>query len=110
MRSRPASTRRNARPAHRRRSLTFVALATVLTGLAVTGCSRTVIVEPAKDAANPKCADILLTLPDEISGEKARTTSSQGTKAWEIPTSRCCAAESLPGPTTDQCVSVSGVD
>ena len=53
----------------------------MLTGLAVTGCSRTVIVEPAKDAANPKCADILLTLPDEIAGEQARRTSSQGTKA-----------------------------
>ncbi|MGC2977067.1 DUF3515 domain-containing protein [Brevibacterium sp. FAM 25378] len=111
MRSRPASTRRFTRSAPRRRSLTFVALATVLTGLAVTGCARTVIIEPAKDAANPKCADIILTLPDEISGSKARTTSSQGTKAWGDPNVavlRCGVTP--PGPTTDQCVNVSGVD
>ncbi|HJF77750.1 MAG TPA: DUF3515 domain-containing protein [Brevibacterium linens] len=111
MRSRPASTRRSPRPAHRRRSLTIVAMAAVVTGLVVTGCSRTVIVEPAKDAADPKCADIMLTLPDEISGQKARTTSSQGTKAWGDPNVavlRCGVTP--PGPTTDQCVSVSGVD
>jgi hypothetical protein len=116
MRSRPASTRRAQRSSrrrspHRPRTIAVAAVATVLAGVALSGCSRTVIVEPAEDAANPKCADIMLTLPDEISGQKARTTSSQGTKAWgdpNIAVLRCGVTP--PGPTTDQCVSVSGVD
>ncbi|WP_166972781.1 DUF3515 domain-containing protein [Brevibacterium atlanticum] len=125
MRSRPASTRRvstssfdasssprrTRREPRRPRALAVAAVATVLAGVALSGCSRTVIVDPAEDAANPECADIMLTLPDEISGAKARTTSSQGTKAWgdpNIAVLRCGVTP--PGPTTDQCVSVSGVD
>ncbi|GAA1852398.1 hypothetical protein GCM10009813_12350 [Brevibacterium marinum] len=82
-----------------------------MVGLSLAGCSRTVVVEPAQDAQNPDCADIMLRLPDEISGEKERTTSSQGTKAWgdpNIAVVRCGVAP--PGPTTDRCVSVSDVD
>ena len=89
----------------------MVAIAAVLAGVSLAGCARTVIVEPAQDAANPECADIMLTLPDEIAGEQARRTSSQGTKAWGDPSIavlRCGVTP--PGPTTDQCVSVSGVD
>ncbi|MGC3020190.1 MULTISPECIES: DUF3515 domain-containing protein [unclassified Brevibacterium] len=118
MRSRSASPRRvsqsprrASRSPHRPRSLALAAVAAVLVGVALSGCAHKVIVEPAKDAANPKCADIMLTLPDEISGQKARTTSSQGTKAWgdpNIAVLRCGVTP--PGPTTDQCVSVSGVD
>ena len=78
---------------------------------ALSGCARTVIVEPAADAANPKCADIMLRLPDQVGGEQERTTSSQGTKAWGDPNVavlRCGVTP--PGPTTDKCLSVSGVD
>src|SRR5699024_1672679 len=109
MRSRRASPRRRARP--RQRALPLVAMAAVLAGVSLAGCARTVIVEPAQDAANPQCADIMLTLPDEIAGEQARRTSSQGTKAWGDPSIavlRCGVTP--PGPTTDRCVSVSGVD
>ena len=109
MRSRRASPRRRARP--RQRALPVVAIAAVLAGVSLAGCARTVIVEPAQDAANPECADIMLTLPDEIAGEQARRTSSQGTKAWGDPSIavlRCGVTP--PGPTTDRCVSVSGVD
>ncbi|MCT1447486.1 DUF3515 domain-containing protein [Brevibacterium casei] len=77
----------------------------------LSGCAKTVIVEPAEDAANPKCADILLRLPVEVGGEQERDTSSQGTKAWGDPNVavlRCGVTP--PGPTTDKCVSVSGVD
>src|SRR5699024_9509697 len=107
MRSRRASTRRRARP--RQRALPVVAIAAVLAGVSLAGCARTVIVEPAQDAANPECADIMLTLPDEIAGEQARRTSSQGTKAWGDPSIavlRCGVTP--PGPTTDRGVSVSG--
>ena len=97
----------------RRKTHTFAlaAVATVLAGVSLAGCARTVVVEPAEHAQNPKCADIMLRMPDDISGEKARTTSSQGTKAWgdpNIAVVRCGVTP--PGPTTDQCVSVSDVD
>ena len=93
------------------RRIALAAIATVVAGVTLAGCARTVVVEPAQHAQNPKCADIMLRLPDEISGEKSRTTSSQGTKAWgdpNIAVLRCGVTP--PGPTTDQCVSVSGVD
>lgn len=100
------------RPSPRiRRTLAAAAVVTVLAGVSLSGCARTVIVDPAKDAQNPKCADIMLRLPDEVSGQKARKASSQGTKAWGDPSIavvRCGVTP--PGPTTDQCVSVSGVD
>ncbi|MGO2859947.1 DUF3515 domain-containing protein [Brevibacterium sp. GP-SGM9] len=100
------------RPSRRlTRTSATAAVATVLVGLSLAGCARTVIVDPAQDAADPKCADIMLRLPDQISGEQERKTSSQGTKAWgdpNIAVMRCGVTP--PGPTTDQCVSVSGVD
>lgn len=91
--------------------ITLTAAAAVLTGVGLAGCERTVVVEPAQDAQNPKCADIMLRMPDEIAGEKSRTTSSQGTKAWGDPSIavvRCGVTP--PGPTTDECVSVNSVD
>src|SRR5690625_2266511 len=103
MRSRRASTRRRARPRPHRRALPLVAMAAVLAGVSLASCARTVIVEPAQDAADPECADIMLTLPDEIAGEQARRTSSQGTKAWGDPSIavlRCGVTP--PGPTTDR--------
>lgn len=100
------------RPSRRlTRTVATATAATVLAGLSLAGCARTVIVDPAQDAADPKCADIMLRLPDQISGELERKTSSQGTKAWgdpNIAVLRCGVTP--PGPTTDQCVSVSGVD
>src|SRR5699024_6305809 len=53
----------------------------------------------------------MLTLPDEIAGEQARRTSSQGTKAWGDPSIAVLrGGVTPPGPTTDRCVSASGVD
>jgi hypothetical protein len=59
--------------------------------LALTACSPPVDVAPAKDAANAACA--------------------QATAAWGDPSLvilRC--GVNVPGPTTDRCVSVNGVD
>lgn len=78
---------------------------------ALAGCAPIVNVKPAEDAADPGCASIMLTLPDTIGDQKERRTSSQGTSAWGDPTIavlRCGVTP--PGPTTDQCVNVSGVD
>lgn len=93
------------------RTIALTAVAAVVAGVSLAGCERTVVVEPAQDAQNPKCADIMLRMPDKVAGEKARTTSSQGTKAWGDPSIavvRCGVTP--PGPTTDQCVSVNSVD
>lgn len=75
------------------------------------GCSSAVDVAPAKDAANPKCAPMMVALPDSIGGASLRKTNSQATAAWGDPSLvvlRC--GVNVPGPTTDRCVSVNGVD
>lgn len=79
--------------------------------LVLTGCSPTVVVEPAKDAANPACAPEMVTLPDSVADAPKRETNSQATAAWGDPAKvvlRC--GVNVPGPTTERCVTVNGVD
>ncbi|EMY32631.1 hypothetical protein D477_019186 [Arthrobacter crystallopoietes BAB-32] len=79
--------------------------------LAATGCSPVVEVDPAEDAANPACAPMMVVLPQFVADFPRRETSSQATAAWGDPSRvilRCGVPE--PGPTTDQCVSVNGID
>ena len=60
---------------------------------------------PAKDAANPACAPMMVALPDTIGDAKLRKTNSQATAAWGDPSLvilRC--GVNVPGPTTDRCV------
>ena len=88
-----------------------VAVASVAAGLALTSCSPVVDVTPAKDAANAACAPMMLALPDAIGDAKLRKTNAQATAAWGDPSMvilRC--GVNVPGPTTDRCVSVNGVD
>src|SRR6476661_3138828 len=87
------------------------AVAAALTGLVLGGCSPAVDVAPAADAANPACAPMMVALPDAIGDAKLRKTNSQATAAWGDPSQvilRC--GVNVPGPTTDRCVSVNGVD
>ena len=78
----------------------------------VAGCGATVGVEPAEQATDPGCAEVLVRLPDAL-GERARAqTTSQSSAAWgEGPDAVVlrCGVEPL-GPTTDPCVSVGAVD
>lgn len=79
--------------------------------LALTACSPTVDVAPAKDAANPACAPMMVALPEAIGDAPLRKTNSQATAAWGDPSRvilRC--GVNPPGPTTDRCVSVNGID
>jgi hypothetical protein len=88
-----------------------LAAAAVAAGLALTSCSPVVDVTPAKDAANAACAPMMLALPDAIGDAKLRKTNAQATAAWGDPSLvilRC--GVNVPGPTTDRCVSVNGVD
>jgi Protein of unknown function (DUF3515) len=98
------------------RSFTYVRtacslLAVTFSVLALTACSPAVDVTPAADAANPACAPMMVALPDAIGDAKLRKTNSQATAAWGDPSQvilRC--GVNVPGPTTDRCVSVNGVD
>ncbi|MCU1436061.1 MAG: hypothetical protein JWR71_2786 [Pseudarthrobacter sp.] len=86
-------------------------LAATLGGIALSGCAAAVDVAPATDAANPACAPMMVALPDAIGEAALRKTNSQATAAWGNPSQvilRC--GVNVPGPTTDRCVSVNGVD
>lgn len=82
------------------------ALAAVLTG-----CTPAVTVDPAEHAADPGCAPAMLALPETVGEHGRRETTSQATSAFGEPTAavvRCGVTP--PGPTTDACSSVNGVD
>lgn len=93
----------------------FKASALLLTVGALTatlvGCSSDVPMDPAKDANNPECANVIVRLPPTLDGQERRYTNAQSTGAWGEPASALlyCGIEPS-GPTTDECVSVNGVD
>ncbi|MDN3496575.1 DUF3515 family protein [Planococcus sp. APC 4015] len=89
----------------------------VLTAAALTlaaslaGCSTTVALQPAEDADNPTCADIMVRLPGSIDGEDRRWTDAQATGAWGDPTAVILACGvTPPGPTEARCITLGGVD
>ena len=92
------------------RPLRLLAVATA-SAAALTACAPVVDVTPAKDSANAACAPMMVALPDSLGDAKLRKTNSQGTAAWGDPSLvilRC--GVNVPGPTTDRCVTVNGVD
>ncbi|WP_026552356.1 DUF3515 domain-containing protein [Arthrobacter sp. H20] len=92
-----------------RASRLLAPLAVVVLGL--TACTPVVGVDPAIDAANPECASVMVSLPELVAENELRETNSQATAAWGDPSQvvlRCGVA--VPGPTTDACASVNGVD
>lgn len=83
-----------------------VALATLLVG-----CAGDVPMEPAADSNNPACADVIVRLPQTVSGLDRRTTNAQATGAWGDPAGvELVCGEATSGPTTDTCVTVNDVD
>ncbi|HKJ12273.1 MAG TPA: DUF3515 family protein [Ornithinimicrobium sp.] len=97
---------------HRRPRLTLTA---ALVGLAValSGCSRAVKVVPLEGAdEDPVCAQVAAFWPDTVGGQPSRITAadSRTVAAWGDPAivARCGATP--PGPTTDQCLDIEGVD
>ncbi|WP_236713580.1 DUF3515 domain-containing protein [Rathayibacter tanaceti] len=79
--------------------------------LLLSGCAATVALEPAADATSTGCAAVSARLPDVVAEQPERETNAQGTAAWGTPAAVIlhCGVE-VPAPTTDLCVSVSGVD
>ena len=76
------------------------------------GCSTSVDVADPAEAGSVACRSAAARWPETVGGQSLRTTSSSSdaVRAWGEPAiiARC----GLPpiGPTTDQCLDVSGVD
>jgi hypothetical protein len=70
-----------------------------------------VSLEPAADANNPGCADVIVRLPDAVDGQERRTTNAQSTAAWGNPATVIlrCGIEPVEISTLP-CVTASGVD
>lgn len=72
---------------------------------------KEVAMQPAVDANDPLCAEVIIRLPEEVAENKRRPTNAQSTGAWGSPTAVELVCGITPsGPTTDRCVSVNGID
>lgn len=91
------------------RLLLLLAAAGVMAGLS--GCTPTIHMEPAPEANDPLCAEATVRLPASLGDQSRVWTDAQATAAWGTPSSVLftCGLEP-PAPTTQQCVSLSGVD
>ncbi|MFC8801270.1 DUF3515 domain-containing protein [Promicromonospora sp. NPDC057138] len=71
---------------------------------ALGGCARTIGVEVAPDAADPKCAEVMLAVPDELGPDLPKVpTDAQATAAWGEPggaVTMRCGVEQI-GPAAD---------
>jgi hypothetical protein len=88
----------------------IIAIAPLLL-LALSACAPTVALTPAVDATNAKCADVIVHLPQTVASKAIRQTDAQATSAWGDPAAiilRCGVTP--PGPTTEVCYTVKGVD
>jgi hypothetical protein len=96
------------------RRTTRAGLLTALGALALLlgGCSSGVEVSVPAGASSPACAAVAARWPTTVGGKAAVETSpaDPAVHAWGDPPviARCGLPE--PGPTTDQCLGVSGVD
>ena len=79
--------------------------------LSLSACSPTVSLEPAADANNPGCAEVIVRLPDAVDGQERRTTNAQSTAAWGNPATVIlrCGIEPVEISTLP-CVTANGVD
>jgi hypothetical protein len=79
--------------------------------LALTGCSPMVALEPAEEANNPECAEIIVRLPDTVADQTKRTVNAQSTAAWGEPVAVILRCGLEPVETSAlPCVTASNVD
>ena len=99
------------RPPHSTGRRAATALLLAAAAVVLTGCAAAVPMQPAADAENPACADIIVRLPTTVADQPERETNAQGTGAWGDPSAvlLTCGVE-VPGPTTLPCVSINGID
>lgn len=98
------------RPARRTgRAATAVLLGVVAVALA--GCAAAVPMQPAADAVNPDCANVIVHLPGTVADQPERETNAQATGAWGDPAAvLLTCGVTVPGPTTLPCLNINGVD
>ena len=91
--------------------LAALSVAAIALTLSLSACSPTVSLEPAADANNPGCADVIVRLPDAVDGQERRTTNAQSTAAWGNPATVIlrCGIEPVEISTLP-CVTANGVD
>ncbi|PZQ90882.1 MAG: DUF3515 domain-containing protein [Leifsonia xyli] len=66
--------------------------------------------EPAADANNPGCADVVVRLPDTVADQPQRETNAQATGAWGSPASVLLyCGVTVPSASTQRCVQVDGL-
>ncbi|AWB95799.1 DUF3515 domain-containing protein [Agromyces badenianii] len=101
---------------HRRSRVLLAAAVTAASVFVLAACTQIVPVDAGPEARDSACAAVVVRLPDTLARDTEaeqpkRETNAQGTGAWGTPASVVlrCGAET-PGPTTDRCVSVNGVD
>ncbi|MFP5347989.1 MAG: DUF3515 domain-containing protein [Actinomycetes bacterium] len=81
--------------------------------MVVAGCSAPAVhVPPAPSATDPGCARVLASLngADQVAGLQRRGVTSQSVAAWGNPPVVLRCGVNPPGPTTQACVDVDGVD
>ncbi|TXK16410.1 DUF3515 domain-containing protein [Homoserinibacter sp. GY 40078] len=85
-------------------------IGTLLAAIALTGCQPVVSLDPAADAADPGCADVVVRLPDALDGLPRRDTDAQATAAWGSPPAVLvlCGVE-VPSASSYTCIDVDGV-
>ena len=79
--------------------------------LVLTGCAPVVPLEPAEQANNAECAEIIVRLPDELAGLPERRVNAQSTAAWGEPAAvilRCGLEPVEVSPLV--CVTASDID
>jgi hypothetical protein len=92
------------------RRMTFAA-ATIAVVLSLNACTSIVAMLPARDAVNPKCADVIVRVPPSILGQAIRNTDAQATSAWgSEPSITLRCGVDPPGPTVVLCYPVNGID
>ena len=91
--------------------LAALSAAAIALTLSLSACSPTVSLEPAADANNPRCADVIVRLPDAVDGQERRTANAQSTAAWGNPATVIlrCGIEPVEISTLP-CVTANGVD
>lgn len=100
---------------HRISSLSKMVPATafaLILGATLVACTAPEVpLQPAVDANDPACAEVIIRLPDVVAEQEQRRTNAQSTGAWGNPSAIELFCGIVPsGPTTDRCVSVNGID
>jgi hypothetical protein len=93
----------------RRTAIGGVLLATLVL---LAGCSDAVKTTVPADAADPACSQVVSALPKTLLKQSRRDTDpkSPALAAWGDPAIILRCGVPPPGPTTDQCTAVNGID